>query len=130
MAFYESTFVAKPDISVAEMNKLIEQFSGIVTQEGGKVVKNEYWGLRNLAYLIKKSRRGHYAMLGIDASPEALNEMERNMRLHEDVIRHLTVRVEEIGENPSPMLLKAQKEEALAQEFGHDMGDPYDAEQI
>src|SRR6202012_1422444 len=107
MPLYESTCVTRQDVSRADVNKLIETFSDIVKQGGGKVVKNEYWGLRNLAYRIKKNRKGHYVMLGLDAPHAAIKELERNMGLHEDVIRHLTVHVDSIDEGPSPMMQKA-----------------------
>ncbi len=111
MPFYESTFVTRQDVSRADVNKLVEQFSAIVKDHGGKVVKHEYWGLRNLAYRIKKNRKGHYVMLALDAPFDAVKELERNMRLHEDIIRNLTVRVDSIEEGPSPMMQKARGDE-------------------
>ncbi|MBN8530695.1 MAG: 30S ribosomal protein S6 [Alphaproteobacteria bacterium] len=104
MALYESTFVTRQDISPSEVNKLVEQYSGIIAAEGGKVLRNEYWGLRNLAYRIKKNRKGHYAYLVIDAPSAAVQEMERNMRINEDVVRTLTVRVDAHDEGQSIML--------------------------
>lgn len=111
MPLYESTFVVRQDVSRADITKLIDSFSEIVKQHGGSVVKNEYWGLRNLAYRINKNRKGHYVMLALDAPHEAVKELERNIGLHEDVIRHLTVRVEKIEEGPSIMLQKAARDE-------------------
>ena len=104
MAFYESTFITRQDLSKQDVSKLTDQFAEIMKTQGGTVVKNEYWGLRSLAYRVAKNRKGHYTMLGIDASPEAVKELERNMRLNEDVIRALTIRVEAIDENPSAIL--------------------------
>lgn len=101
MSFYESVFIARQDISGQQAEALAEQFSSIVEQQGGKVTKTEYWGLRNLAYRIKKNRKGHYILMNIDAPPETVSELERNMRINEDVIRYLTVRVEELEEGPS-----------------------------
>ncbi len=115
MPLYESTFVTRQDISRADVNKLIDIFTDLVKQHGGKIVKNEYWGLRNLAYRIKKNRKGHYVMLALDASHEAVKELERNMGLHEDVIRHLTVRVDAIEEGPSAMLQKGGRDEEVAE---------------
>lgn len=104
MAFYETTFIARQDVSAQEVENLIEAFSKIVTGRGGKVIKTEYWGVRSLAHIIKKNKKGHYALLGLDASPEAVKEMERNMKLHEDILRHLTIRVEKISKEPSVMM--------------------------
>lgn len=104
MPLYESTFIARQDLSPQDVTKLTELFSGIVTEHGGKVVKTEYWGLRNLAYKVKKNKKGHYVMFGIDAPFEAVKEMERNIKINEDVIRNLTVKVEEIDKDPSPIM--------------------------
>ena len=103
MAFYESTFITRQDMSKADVTKLTDSFTDIVKQFGGKVTKSEYWGLRNLAYKINKSKKGHYTMLALDAPAAAVAEMERNMRINEDVIRALTIRVEAIEEGPSVM---------------------------
>jgi small subunit ribosomal protein S6 len=111
MPLYESTFIARQDLSRADISKLAETFSGVVEQGGGKVIKNEYWGLRGLAYRINKSRRGHYNMLAIDASTAAIKEMERVIRLNEDVVRSLTVRVEAIEEGPSVMMQQSRARE-------------------
>ncbi len=113
MPLYESTFVVRQDAPRSDVNKLIEDFSNIVKQQGGTVVKNEYWGLRNLAYKINKNRKGHYVMLALNASHEAVKELERNIGLHEDIIRHLTVRVDAIEEGPSVMLQKSGRDEEL-----------------
>ncbi len=104
MPLYESTFIARQDLSPQDVTKLTELFSGIVTEQGGNVVKTEYWGLRNLAYKVKKNKKGHYVMFGIDAPFEAVKEMERNIKINEDVIRNLTVKVEEIDKDPSPIM--------------------------
>ncbi len=111
MPLYESTFVVRQDVSRADVTKLVDTFSDIITGNGGKVVKNEYWGLRNLAYRIKKNRKGHYVMLALDAPYDAVKELERNMGIHEDVIRTLTVRVDEIEEGPSAMMQKSGRDE-------------------
>ncbi len=111
MPLYESTFVVRQDVSRADVTKLVETFSAIITQGGGKIVKDEYWGLRNLAYRIKKNRKGHYVMLAVDAPNEAMKEFERNMGIHEDVIRTLTVRVDAIEEGPSAMMQKTSRDE-------------------
>ncbi|MEE8213119.1 MAG: 30S ribosomal protein S6 [Alphaproteobacteria bacterium] len=104
MALYESVFITRQDISSSQAEALVDSFAEIIANSGGSVPKKEYWGLRNLAYRIKKNRKGHYALLNIDAPPAAITEMERNMRLNEDVLRFMTVRVDELDDGPSPVL--------------------------
>jgi len=104
MAFYESVFIARQDISSTQVDTLTDAFAEILNQNGGKLAKNEYWGLKNLTYRIKKNRKGHYVMLSIDAPAAAVTEMERNMRLNEDVLRYLTIRVEGLDAGPSIMM--------------------------
>lgn len=104
MPLYESTFIARQDLSKQDVTRLTGLFSDIASKEGAKVIKTEYWGLRNLAYKINKNRKGHYTLIALDAPSAAIKEMERNMRINEEVIRSLTVRVEEISEEPSPIL--------------------------
>ena len=117
MPFYESVFIARPDISAAQVDALVESLSGVVAESGGAVRRNEYWGLKNLAYRIKKNRKGHYALLNIDAPPGAIQELERNMRINEDVLRYLTVRVEALNDEPSPMMRgRAAREERIREE--------------
>ena len=103
MPLYESTFIARPDISSQQVDGLAEQFRETLTEAGGEVAKTEYWGLRSLAYRIKKNRKGHYYFMNIAAPPEAISAMERTMRINEDVIRYLTVRVDEHDPNPAPL---------------------------
>ena len=103
MPFYEHVFIARQDISSAQVDGLVETFTGLVENDGGKIVNTEYWGLKNLAYRIKKNRKGHYVMLNIESPVAAINELERNERLHEDVLRYLTLRVDELEEGPSVM---------------------------
>jgi len=107
MPLYESTFIARQDLSRQDVAKLAETFAGIITSSGGKIVKTEYWGLRNLSYRIKKNRKGHYTMLAIDAPFSAVQEMQRQIGINEEVIRCLTVRVEAITEGPSPMMQRS-----------------------
>ena len=115
MAFYESTFITRQDMSKADVTKLTDSFTDIVKQFGGKVTQSEYWGLRNLAYKINKSKKGHYTMLALDAPAAAVAEMERNMRINEDVIRALTIRVEAIEEGPSVMMNQNKREESAVE---------------
>jgi small subunit ribosomal protein S6 len=104
MPLYESVFLARQDVSSQQVSTMTETFTNIVTENGGEVPKSEYWGLRNLAYRIKKNRKAHYVLLNIDASVEAVREMERNMRVNEDVVRFMTLRVDELEVEPSIMM--------------------------
>ena len=104
MAYYENIFIARQEISPAQVDALVEKFTGIVTEGGGTVSKKEYWGLRSLSYRMKKNRKAHYVLLNIDAPPAAVKELERNEGLDEDVLRFITVRVEELEEGQSAMM--------------------------
>ncbi len=104
MPLYEHVFIARQDLSNAQAEGLIEHFGKILEEHGGKVVGTEYWGLRTLAYKINKNRKGHYAFMRTDAPAEAVQEMERLMRLHDDVMRVLTVKVDKHDEGPTPMM--------------------------
>ena len=104
MSLYECVFIARQDISATQVEGLVGQFTGIIEENGGKVASSEMWGLRALAYRVKKNRKGHYVLLNLDAPSPAVQEMERNMRLNEDVLRYLTVRVEELEEGPSVVM--------------------------
>lgn len=108
MSLYESTFITRQDLSKQDVTKLAESLCAIIEKSGGKVVKNEYWGLKNLSYRINKNRKGHYTMLAIEAAAPAVHEMERNMRINEDIIRALTIRVDEMEEGPSCMMQQAR----------------------
>jgi len=101
---YESVYIARPDISATQVEALTADMTKILEENGGKVTKDEYWGLKSLAYRIKKNRKGHYSLLNIDCPPAALSEMERNMRIHEDVLRYMSIRVDEHEEEPSVMM--------------------------
>jgi small subunit ribosomal protein S6 len=104
MALYEHTFIARQDLSNAQAESLIEHFGAILTDNGGTVVGNEYWGLKTMAYKINKNRKGHYAYIKSDAPSAAVQEMERLMRLHEDVMRVLTIKVDALEEGPSVVI--------------------------
>ena len=101
MPLYENVFLVRPDVSANQVESLTKEFSAIVEEGGGSVPKVEHWGLRTLAYRLKKNRKAHYVLMNLDAPTGAVHEMERNMRIHEDVLRHLTIRVEELEEGPS-----------------------------
>ncbi len=109
MAFYEHVVIARPDVSQQQVETLVEEITAIVVEKEGTVAKTEYWGLRNLAYPINKSRKGHYSLLNIDAPAAAIQEVERRLRINEDVIRFLTIRVEELSEEPSPVLSRKDR---------------------
>jgi len=111
MPLYESVFIARQDVAQTQVDALGEQFTKIVEGLNGKVAKREYWGLRNLAYRIKKNRKGHYVLLNIDAPAPAIAEMERNMRINEDVLRYLTVKVDALDPNPAPILQRDRERE-------------------
>jgi len=111
MPLYEHVFLARQDVSGQQVDALIEQFKGVIEANGGSVSKVENWGIKSLAYRIRKNRKAHYALLNIDAPPAAVAEMERQMRINEDVLRFLTVRVEEHEEGPSVMLQKRDRDD-------------------
>jgi small subunit ribosomal protein S6 len=104
MPYYENVFIARQDISSAQVDALADAFSEVVTEAGGQIHRREYWGLKSLQYRIKKNRKGHFVLLNIEAASDAMQEMERQMRLNEDVLRHMTVRTEEVPEGPSVMM--------------------------
>jgi small subunit ribosomal protein S6 len=105
MPFYESTFIVRQDVPVPQVESLTSSLAALVVERGGTVVKTESWGLKSLAYRIKKNRKGHYVMLGLDAPPAAVTELERNLRINEDVLRYLTVKVDKMDATPSAMML-------------------------
>ena len=104
MPLYESIFIVRPDVSGQHVDGMAESFATIVGEHGGQVTKTENWGLRSLAYRINKNRKGHYVLMNIDAPAAAMTELRRNMGIDEDVVRHLTVRVDELESGPSPMM--------------------------
>jgi small subunit ribosomal protein S6 len=104
MPLYENVFIARQDISGAQVDVLADTFTQLVADNGGEVKKREYWGLRNLAYRMRKNRKGHYVMLNIAAPPATVAELERTMRINEDVIRYLTIRVDALEEGPSVVM--------------------------
>ncbi|GAA4485745.1 30S ribosomal protein S6 [Gluconacetobacter asukensis] len=104
MPLYETVFIARNDVSQQQVEAVADGIATLLETDGGAVKKREYWGLRSLAYRIKKNRKGHYMLLGLDAKPETIKEIERQLSLNEDVMRVLTLRVEEIDEAPSVIL--------------------------
>ena len=104
MALYESVFIARQDISSSQVDALADSFQKIIEDGGGQVPKREYWGLRSLAYKIKKNRKGHYVLFNIDSPSGAVLEFERNMKLNEDILRYMTLRVDELDPEPSVVM--------------------------
>ena len=110
MALYEHTFLARQDLAQAQVDALAEAATKIVEDNQGKVVKTETWGLRSLAYRIQKNRKAHYVMLEIDAPAGVVTELERQTQINEDVIRYMTVRVDEAEAGPSVMMRKQERD--------------------
>lgn len=104
MPYYESVIIARQDMSGAQVEGLADTLANVVQEGGGSIVKREHWGLKSLSFRLKKNRKGHYVMFNLDAPWPAVEEMERQMRLSEDVLRYLTIRVDEIEEGPSAMM--------------------------
>ena len=118
MAFYEHVVIARQDISPQQAEALNDQLQTIIQEGGGTVAKIEYWGLRNLTYRIKKNRKGHYSLLALDAPSAAVKEMERQLSINEDVLRFLTVKVEELDLELSPVLARRERERERERERG------------
>jgi small subunit ribosomal protein S6 len=126
MALYEHIFLARQDVSPQQVEELTNQFTEILAQGGGKVTKNEYWGLKSLSYRINKNRKAHYSLLNIDAPAPAVAEMERQMRINEDILRFMTVRVDELEEGPSAMLQKRDRDDDRGDRPGGRSGGGFD----
>jgi small subunit ribosomal protein S6 len=123
MPLYEHVFLARQDVSQQQVEALTKEYSDVIAEGGGKVTKTEYWGLKGLAYKIKKSRKAHYSLLNIDAPAAAVAEMERRMGLSTDVIRFLTLRVEELESEPSVQMRKQDRDERGGDRGGFRGGD-------
>ncbi|KZL02578.1 MULTISPECIES: 30S ribosomal protein S6 [unclassified Pseudovibrio] len=111
MALYEHVFLARQDISTQQVEALVEQFKTVLEENGGKVSKIETWGLRTLTYRINKNRKAHYTLMNVDAPHAAVAEMERQMGLSEDILRFMTIRVEELDEEQSAMMQKRDRDD-------------------
>ena len=105
MALYESVIIGRQDLTPGQFDTLLEKFIDVIQSFKGEIKKRENWGIRNLAYKINKNRKGHYTLLNIDGPPEAIQEYERLMRLDEDVIRFLTIKIKSVNEKPSPLMV-------------------------
>ena len=110
MPLYEHVYLARQDVSAQQVEDLTKQFTTVIEGLGGKVTKAEYWGVKSLNFRIRKNRKAHFTLLNVDAPPAALTEVERQQRINEDVLRYLTVRVDELEEGPSAMMRKVERD--------------------
>merc|ERR1712010_118988 len=104
MTFYECTFIIRQDLPAQDVSKITDKYEELVRKMGGNTVKKEYWGLKNLAYEIKKNKKGRYVFLGIDAPSSTINKIENNFKVSEDVIKFLTIKVKNIDNKPTLMM--------------------------
>ena len=111
MSLYEHVFLSRQDVSAQQVEELTAQFKGVIEQMGGKVAKLEQWGVKTLAYRLRKNRKAHFTLFNVEGPAAALNEVERQERLNEDVLRYITVRVAEHEEGPSAMLRKSDRDD-------------------
>jgi small subunit ribosomal protein S6 len=110
MPLYEHVYLARQDVSAQQIEELTAQFKGVVDQMGGSVAKTEYWGVKSLSFRMRKNRKAHFTLMNIDAPPAALAEIERQERLNEDILRYITIRVEEHEAGPSAMMRKSDRD--------------------
>jgi small subunit ribosomal protein S6 len=110
MPLYEHVYLGRQDLSQQQVEELTNQYNGVIEQLGGKVAKVEYWGVKSLTYRIRKNRKAHFTLLNVDAPPAALVEVERQQHISEDVLRAMTVRVEELEDGPSAMMRKVDRD--------------------
>jgi small subunit ribosomal protein S6 len=110
MPLYEHVYLTRQDVTTQQVDELTAHFKGVIEQQGGTVASSEYWGLKSLSYRLRKNRKAHFTLMNVDAPPAALVEVERQERLNEDVLRYLTVRVEQHEAGPSAMMRKADRE--------------------
>ena len=123
MPLYEHVYLARQDVSAQQVEDLTKQFKGVIEGLGGKVAKTEYWGVKSLTFRIRKNRKAHFTLLNVDAPPAALTEIERQERINEDVLRYLTVRVDELEEGPSAMMRKVDRDRERDERRGGRFGD-------
>jgi small subunit ribosomal protein S6 len=123
MPLYEHVVLARQDVSAQQVEELTAQLKGVIEQMGGKVTKTEQWGVKTLSYRLRKNRKAHFTLMNLDAPPAVINEIERQERLNEDVLRYLTVRVDELEEGPSAMMRKSDRDERGERGGFRDRGD-------
>jgi small subunit ribosomal protein S6 len=110
MPLYEHVYLARQDVTAQQVEELTAQFKGVIEQMGGTVSKTEYWGVKSLSYRMRKNRKAHFTLMNVESPPAALTEIERQQRLNEDILRYLTVRVEEHEAGPSAMMRKVDRD--------------------
>ena len=110
MPLYEHVYLARQDVSAQQVEELTTQLKGVIEGLGGKIAKTEYWGVKSLSFRIRKNRKAHFTLLNVDAPPAALAEVERQERINEDVLRYITIRVDELEEGPSAMMRKVDRD--------------------
>ena len=125
MALYESVIIGRQDLTTSQFETIVNEFISVIESLKGTIQKKESWGLRNLAYKIKKNRKGHYMLLNIDGPADAIVEYERLMRLHEDIIRFLTMRIKSVDEKPSPLI--SNKNDRQKNVSADDISEPTEA---
>ena len=111
MPLYEHIFMARQDVTPQQVETMVDQYKGVIEQNGGSVDKTEMWGVKSLAYRIKKNRKAHFTMFNLNAPAPAVAEMERQMRINEDILRFMTIKVEELETEPSVMMQKRDRDE-------------------
>ena len=125
MPLYEHVYLARQDTSAQQVEELTAQLKGVIEGLGGTVAKTEYWGVKSLSYRLRKNRKAHFTLMNLNAPPPAINEIERLERLNEDVLRYLTIKVEEHEEGPSAMMRRAERDRDREERRG-DRGDRFD----
>ena len=123
MPLYEHVYLARQDASTQQVEELTAQLKGVIEGLGGSVAKNEYWGVKSLSYRLRKNRKAHFTLMNVNAPAAAINEIERLERLNEDVLRYLTIRVEEHEEGPSAMMRRAERDRDRDDRRGDRFGD-------
>ena len=118
MPLYEHVLLARQDVTAQQVEQMLDQYRGVIESNGGRIEKTEMWGVKSLAFRIKKNRKAHFALLHLDAPPTAVAEMERQMRISEDILRFMTIRVDAIEEGPSVMMQKRDRDDRKDRERG------------
>ncbi|MGD0147770.1 MAG: 30S ribosomal protein S6 [Xanthobacteraceae bacterium] len=126
MPLYEHVYLARQDASTQQVEELTAQLKGVIEGLGGSIAKAEYWGVKSLSYRLRKNRKAHFTLMNVNAPPAAINEIERLERLNEDVLRYLTIRVEEHEEGPSAMMRRAERDRDRDDRRGDRFGDRSD----
>ncbi|EIM29609.1 MULTISPECIES: 30S ribosomal protein S6 [Microvirga] len=124
MPLYEHIFLARQDVTPQQVEAMVDQYKGVIEQNGGSVDKTEMWGVKSLAYRIKKNRKAHFTMFNLNAPAPAVAEMERQMRINEDILRFMTIKVEELETEPSVMMQKRDRDERKDRERRERDGGP------